>query len=56
MIQITRRLWEEQQVTPQLFADALRSFGEQQLVDLIAIMGTYAGTAILLAAVDMQLP
>jgi 4-carboxymuconolactone decarboxylase len=36
------------------FARALRQFGRRALVDLVAVMGNYAGTAALLTAFDMQ--
>jgi 4-carboxymuconolactone decarboxylase len=37
------------------FARSLRQFGGRALVDLVALMGNYAGTAALLTAFDMQL-
>jgi 4-carboxymuconolactone decarboxylase len=37
------------------FARSLRQFGRRALVDLVAPMGNYAGTAVLLTAFDMQL-
>jgi 4-carboxymuconolactone decarboxylase len=37
------------------FARSLRQFGRRALVDLVALMGNYAGTAALLTAFDMQL-
>ena len=37
------------------FARSLRQFGSRALVDLVALMGNYAGTAALLTAFDMQL-
>jgi hypothetical protein len=42
-------------VTPATFARSLRQFGRRALVDLVALMGNYAGTAALLTAFDMQL-
>lgn len=56
VIRFARQVLEERRVTPELFATALRTFGEQKLVDLIANIGAYSATAILLAAVDMRLP
>lgn len=56
VIRFARQVLEEQKVTPELFATALRIFGEQKLIDLITIIGAYSATAILLAAVDMRLP
>jgi len=43
-------------VTPELFARAKALFGPNKLVDLVLLIGTYAGTAVLLTAFDMQLP
>ena len=37
------------------FARSLQHFGRRSLVDLVALMGNYAGTAALLTAFDMQL-
>jgi len=42
-------------VTSATFARALRQFGRRTLVDLVALIGNYAGTAALLTAFDMQL-
>lgn len=51
-----RQLFEEKKVSPETFAAALRIFGRKTLVDMVALMGNYASTALLLAAFDMQLP
>jgi 4-carboxymuconolactone decarboxylase len=56
VIRFGRELLRERRVSSDLFAEARRTFGEQKLVDLLSNMGAYAATAILLAAVDMQLP
>ena len=42
-------------VSSATFARALQQFGPHALVDLVALMGNYAGTAALLTAFDMQL-
>ncbi len=42
-------------MTPGLFAKATALFGPNRLVELVMLMGNYAGTAALLIAVDMQL-
>jgi 4-carboxymuconolactone decarboxylase len=42
-------------VTSELFARAKALLGPNKLVDLVLLMGNYAGTAALLTAVDMQL-
>jgi len=42
-------------VTPETFAKVKTLFGPNKLVELVMLMGNYAGTAALLTAVDMQL-
>ena len=56
VIEIGRQLFREHKLSSELFARARETFGEQKLIDLLANMGSYAATAILLAAVDMQVP
>ncbi len=56
VIQFGRQMFREHKVASELFARAREIFGEQKLIDLIANMGSYAATAAMLAAVDMQLP
>ncbi|HKC32903.1 MAG TPA: hypothetical protein VKC16_05530 [Xanthobacteraceae bacterium] len=50
-----RQLWRDHKVTPATFAKAKALFGPNKLIDLVLLMGNYAGTAALLTAVDMQL-
>jgi 4-carboxymuconolactone decarboxylase len=56
VIEVGRQLFGEHKLSSELFARARETFGEQKLLDLLANMGSYAATAILLAAVDMQVP
>ena len=56
VIELGRQLFRDHKVTPELFANAKALFGPHKLVDLVLLMGNYAGTAALLAAFDMQLP
>lgn len=56
VIRIGRQLFREHRLSSELFAQARETFGDQKLIDLIANMGNYAATAMLLAAVDMQVP
>ena len=56
VIEMGRQLFGEHKLSSELFARAREIFGEQKLIDLLANMGSYAATAILLAAVDMQVP
>jgi 4-carboxymuconolactone decarboxylase len=55
IIELGRALWRDHKVRPDLFARAKELFGPHSLIDLVLLMGNYAGTAALLSAVDMQL-
>jgi 4-carboxymuconolactone decarboxylase len=55
IIALGREIFRDHKVTPATFAKAKALFGPHQLVDLVLLMGNYAGTAALLCAFDMQL-
>jgi 4-carboxymuconolactone decarboxylase len=55
VITLGRELWRDHRVAPTTFAKLKELFGPSKLVDLVLLMGNYAGTAALLTAVDMQL-
>jgi len=55
VVEFGRQLFREKRVDSALFARALEIFGAGRLVDLVSLMGTYAGTALLLAAFDVQM-
>jgi len=55
VIELGRQIWRTHKVTSELFAKAKGLFGASMLIDIVLLMGNYAGTAALLAAVDMQL-
>jgi 4-carboxymuconolactone decarboxylase len=55
IISLGRQLFRERKVDPTTFAQALEVFGSRSLVNLAALMGNYAGTAIMLNLVDQQL-
>jgi len=55
VIELGRQLWRDHKVSSATFAKAKALFGPNKLVDLVLLMGNYAGTAALLTAVDMQL-
>ena len=55
VIELGREIFAAKKVTPATFARSLRQFGQRALVDVVALMGNYAGTAALLIAFDMQL-
>ncbi len=56
VIELGRALWRDHKVSSELFAKLKAAFGPRKLVELVQLMGNYAGTAAMLAAVDMQLP
>jgi 4-carboxymuconolactone decarboxylase len=55
VIDLGREIFTARSVSPQTYARALAQFGPGKLVDLVALMGNYAGTAALLTAFAMQL-
>ena len=55
IIDLGRKLLRERRVDPETFAHALEAFGPRGIVELAAVMGNYAGTAIMLNMVDQQL-
>ena len=55
VIALGRQIWRDHRVDSATFANAKALFGPHQLVDLVLLMGNYAGTAALLTAFDMQL-
>src|SRR5215469_1776240 len=55
VIELGREIFGARKVTPATFARSLRQFGRRALVDLVALMGNYAGTAALPTAFEMQL-
>lgn len=55
IIELGRQLWRDHKVKSQTFAKLKAIFGPNKLVELVMLMGNYAGTAALLSAVDMQL-
>jgi 4-carboxymuconolactone decarboxylase len=55
VIELGREIFGARKLTSATFARSLRQFGRRALVDLVALMGNYAGTAALLTAFDMQL-
>jgi 4-carboxymuconolactone decarboxylase len=55
VIELGRQIWRDHKVTSETFAKVKSIFGPNKLVELVMLMGNYAGTAALLTAVDMQL-
>ena len=55
VIELGRQVWKDHKVSSETFAKAKDLFGPNMLIDLVLLMGNYAGTAALLATVDIQL-
>ncbi len=55
VIELGRQVWRDHKVSSELFAKARTLFGPNKLIDLVLLMGNYAGTTALLTAVNMQL-
>ena len=55
VIELGREIFRDHKVTPHTFARAKALFGASTLVNLVMLMGSYAATAALLIAFDMQL-
>ena len=55
VIELGRQIWADHKVKSETFAKLKAIFGPNKLIDLVMLMGNYAGTAALLATVDMQL-
>jgi 4-carboxymuconolactone decarboxylase len=55
VIELGREIFGARKVASGTFVRSLRQFGRRGLVDLVALMGNYAGTAAVLTAFDMQL-
>jgi 4-carboxymuconolactone decarboxylase len=56
IIEFGRELFRTHKVSSATFARMRQHFEPNKLVDLVLLMGNYAGTALLLAAFDMQVP
>jgi 4-carboxymuconolactone decarboxylase len=56
IVRVGRELFQSHRLSPEVFAQAHALFGTKTLVDLVCLMGNYAGTALLLTAFDQQLP
>jgi 4-carboxymuconolactone decarboxylase len=54
IIKFGREMFQRKKVTSKTFAHALKIFGSKQLVELVALMTSYASTALLIYAFYMQ--
>lgn len=55
LIQLGREIFSKQSAQSSIFADALRLYGAQDLIDVVSVMGTYSNIALILNALDQQL-
>ena|SRR2546425_8200836 len=55
IVRFGRELFREKKVRSRTFAEAVEAFGYQGVVELAALMGNYAMTAVILDAVDQRL-
>jgi 4-carboxymuconolactone decarboxylase len=56
IIRLGRELFTTHRLSSGVYAQAHALFASKTLVDLVALMGNYASTALILAAFDQQLP
>ena len=56
LIAFARELFDDHNVGAETYARAMRVFGEQDLVDVVGLMGAHAADAAVLAAFDQHLP
>jgi len=56
IIRFGRELVREYKLSSETFSQVAQAFGEEGLVSLTLLMGNYMRTALLLRAVDMQIP
>ena len=56
LIQLGRETFGKTTVRPETFARALKAFGQETLVEIVALMGQSAATAVLLHTFDQHLP
>ena len=55
IIDLGREIFVARKVTPETYARAIKQFGAKALVDLVSLMGNYAGTAALLCCFGMEI-
>jgi len=56
VIRFGRAIFQDRRVPSELYAKVVEAFGQQGMFELTAIMGDYAMAAIMLRAVDQQVP
>ena len=56
VIRFGRALFRDHTVTPELYKQVVDTFGKQGMYELVAVMGDYGMVAMMLRAVDQQVP
>ena len=56
VIRFGRALFREHAVSPELYKQVVDTFGRQGMYELVSVMGDYAMAALMLRAVDQQVP
>ena len=56
VIEFGRELFGKHNVTAEVYARALKAFGERDLVDLVGVMAQQAADAVVVSAFDQHLP
>jgi len=56
VVQFGRALFREHKVSPELYAQVVKTFGQEGMFELTATMADYAMAAIMLRAVDQHVP
>lgn len=56
VIRFGRALFRDHKVSPELYAQVVKTFGQQGMMELDATMGTYALVALMMRGVDQQAP
>jgi hypothetical protein len=54
IVSFGREVFREKKVRPETFRQAVEAFGHEGVVNLAALMGNYAMTAVILDAVDQR--
>ncbi len=55
LIQLGREIFSKRSAQASTFADALKLYGAQDLIDVVSVMGNYSNIALILNALDQQL-
>jgi 4-carboxymuconolactone decarboxylase len=56
VIRLGRAIFRDHRVSPELWAKTVQLFGQRGAVEVVLTLGEYAMTAVMLTAVDQQLP